>query len=29
MISSEFATEIKMPFEEIKKWKGQFEEFGI
>lgn len=27
MINSEFATRVRMPFEEIKRWKAQFEEF--
>lgn len=29
MIQSDFATEIKMPFDEIHRWKAQFEEFKI
>ena len=28
MINSEFETKIVMPFEEINRWKAQFEEFG-
>lgn len=29
MINSEFETKIKMPFDEIKRWKAQFEEYGF